>query len=391
LSLPGRAGLDLSLTLSYNSLVWTKDGSYMKFNADLGTPAPGFRLGLPTLQQRFLNAQTGIYAYMLVTTSGGRIELRQVGTSNIYEAQDSTYTQLDASNPNAILVRTTDGTQLTFIPVTVNSEYRCTQVKDRNGNYISATYNTTNGHVLTITDTLGRLITFVYDVSDNLISIRQTWAGVTRDWATFYYGQVYVAPAFGGGLLVNGPNNNNTTVLTQVNLLDGTYFTFNYNTAFAQVNRINRYAADGHLLNYTSYSVDSSSGQTDCPRFTERRDRAENWNNNSEAVTSYSVATDGSWSQQTTPDLTIYKEFFYTSGWQSGLTSGTEVWSGGVKKKWTTTFWTQDDTSLSYQKNPRVTETNIYDEAGNRRSFCQMLCMEDLRRRPCEPPLVDRL
>jgi hypothetical protein len=25
------------------------------------------------------------------------------------------------------------------------------------------------------------------------------------------------------------------------------------------------------------------------------------------------------------------------------------------------------------------------------RSFCQMLCMEDLRRRPCEPPLVDRL
>src|SRR6185437_2322792 len=42
LSLPGRAGLDLNLTLSYNSLVWTREGSYMKFNADLGTPAPGF-------------------------------------------------------------------------------------------------------------------------------------------------------------------------------------------------------------------------------------------------------------------------------------------------------------------------------------------------------------
>ena len=41
-SLPGRAGLDLSFTLSYNSLVWTKDGSNIKFNADPGTPAPGF-------------------------------------------------------------------------------------------------------------------------------------------------------------------------------------------------------------------------------------------------------------------------------------------------------------------------------------------------------------
>src|SRR6185369_11422656 len=107
LSLQGRAGLDLNLTLTYNSLVWTKDGSYMKFNADLGTPAPGFRLGLPTLQQKFLNSQTGIYAYLMVTSSGGRVELRQVGTSNIYEAQDSSYAQLDATNASAPIVRTT--------------------------------------------------------------------------------------------------------------------------------------------------------------------------------------------------------------------------------------------------------------------------------------------
>jgi subtilisin family serine protease len=59
LNLPGRAGLDLDLTLFYNSLVWTKAGSYIKFNGDLGTPAPGFRLGLPTLQQLFFDADTG--------------------------------------------------------------------------------------------------------------------------------------------------------------------------------------------------------------------------------------------------------------------------------------------------------------------------------------------
>ena len=79
MSLAGRAGLDLNLSLYYNSLVWTRDGSFIKFNADLGSPAPGFRLGLPTLQQRFQNSQTGIWAYLMVTSSGGRVELRQVG------------------------------------------------------------------------------------------------------------------------------------------------------------------------------------------------------------------------------------------------------------------------------------------------------------------------
>ena len=29
--------------------------------------------------------------------------------------------------------------------------------------------------------------------------------------------------------------------------------------------------------------------------------------------------------------------------------------------------WTQDNTGVVYQLNPRVTETNVYDEAGNRR------------------------
>ncbi|HEY0763635.1 MAG TPA: S8 family serine peptidase [Pyrinomonadaceae bacterium] len=366
-SLAGRSGMDLNLTLSYNSLVWTKDGSYIKFNADLGSPAPGFRLGLPTLQQKFLNSATGIYAYLMVTPSGGRVELRQVGSSNIYESQDGTYAQLDATNPSAPIVRTTDGTQLTFAPVTVNSEFRCTQIKDRNGNYISATYNSTNGHLLTITDTLSRIISFVYDATDNLTAIRQTWAGSTHDWATFNYGQVYVAPAFGDGLLINGPNNNYTTVLTQVNLQDGSSYTFNYNTAFAQVNRINRYAADAHILAYTSYNMNSNGGQTECPRFTEQRQWAENWNNHNEVITTFSIAGDSSWSQQTWPDGTIYKELYFTSGWQTGLPYQAEFWSGGVRKKYSTITWTQDNTGLTYAKNPRPIDNHIYDELGNHR------------------------
>ena len=235
LNLPGRAGLDVNLTLYYNSLVWTKDGSFIKFNADLGTPAPGFRLGLPTLQQRFTDAQSGSNAYLMVLPSGGRVKMLQIGTSNLYESQDSTYTHLTDNGTSGAIVRTTDGTQFVFTPVSVNNEYRCTQIKDRNGNYISATYNTTTGHLLTLTDTLGRVVNFIYDTNSNLQYVQQTWATGTHNWATFTYGEVFVAPAFGGGLAINGPNNSYVTVLTKVALNDGSYFSFEYNTAFGQV------------------------------------------------------------------------------------------------------------------------------------------------------------
>jgi len=364
LSLPGRAGLNLDLTLYLNSLVWTQDGSFIKYNADLGSPAPGFQLGLPKLQQRFTDAVTGTYAYVMVTPSGARVEMRQIGSSNIYESQDANYTQLDT---NTMIVRTTDGTQFAFVAANNNGEYRCSQIKDRNGNYISATYDVNNGHLLTITDTLSRVITFAYDGNGNLSAIQQNWGGVTHNWATFFYGQVWVAPAFGGGLQTNGPNNINVTVLTQVSLHDGSSYTFEYNTAFGQVRRINHYESDGRLRNYTWYNMNTSAGQTDCPRFTEQHDWAEMWNNGNEAITYFSVAADGSSSQKTMPDGTIYKEFFATTGWQSGLTTLMEVWSGGVRKKWMTTSWTQDNEALSYQKNARITDTSVYDEAGNRR------------------------
>lgn len=52
-SLPGRSGLDVSISLFYNSLVWTQQGSAIQYNADHGTPAPGFQIGLPRLQAQF--------------------------------------------------------------------------------------------------------------------------------------------------------------------------------------------------------------------------------------------------------------------------------------------------------------------------------------------------
>src|SRR4051812_3721219 len=88
LSLPGRNGLDLGLALSYSSMIWTRSGPYIYFDEDNGFPSPGFRLGFPTVQRKLFDALTGRQSYLMITAGGNRVELRQVGTSNIYDAGD---------------------------------------------------------------------------------------------------------------------------------------------------------------------------------------------------------------------------------------------------------------------------------------------------------------
>jgi len=136
-SVPGRAGLDLGLTLSYNSLAtWTRSGSYVGFDYDGGFPAPGFRLGFPLLQPQFTNTQAGKQSYLLITPSGERVELRQVGSSGLYQAVDSSYLLLDTTT-NPMKLRAADGTQLSY-PA---GSSLCTQVKDRNGNFLTVHYD----------------------------------------------------------------------------------------------------------------------------------------------------------------------------------------------------------------------------------------------------------
>jgi YD repeat-containing protein len=360
LGLKGRAGLDLGLSLSYNSLVWTKDtaSNSIKFDADQGTPGPGFRLGFPVVQPRYYNSQVGKNAYLLITPSGSHVELRETITPNTYESADSSYLQLKENGDGSLTLKPTDGSQLTYS--LINGQYLCREIKDRNGNFISISYYP-DGRINTVTDTLVRIITFNYDGFLNLNSITQDWGGgVTHTWATFGWSNQTIQTGFSSQV---GPQNGTSIpVLSQVNLDDGTHYNFDYNS-YAQVAVVHHYAADNHQLSYTSFTHTLPAGGNDCPRVTEQKDYAENWNNNQEATTTYTLAPDHSSGQVTMPDTTTsYKELFATTtDWQKGLTTGTEFWSGGVKKKWTTTTYTQDDIGLPYQKNPRVIETNIYD------------------------------
>ncbi|MEO6391201.1 MAG: hypothetical protein ABIP75_05060 [Pyrinomonadaceae bacterium] len=75
--LPGRAGLDAGLSLSYDSLVWTKDatGEFIAFDLNRGFPSPGFQLGFPVIYGPHTNSAVGVNAYLMITPNGGRVEI----------------------------------------------------------------------------------------------------------------------------------------------------------------------------------------------------------------------------------------------------------------------------------------------------------------------------
>ncbi len=417
LSLPGRAGLDLNLSLSYNSLIWTKKGTTMiSFDDDQGFPSPGFRLGFPIIQSTYLNSETGQWSYLLIGADGDRTELRRVpSTPVLYESADSSHLILDTtdltSSDSKMILRTTDGTQLTYKPK--GAAYECTEIKDRNGNYITVNYNSA-GTIANIHDTLDRVITFNYD-NGWLSSITQQWKRqppnqtevITHTWATFEYANLFVQPSFNSSLSVLGPTNSTIKVLSRVTLDDNSTTAANNSradfeyTAFGQVWKISNFAADNHLLNYRAYRLPNSPLWTDapvqneCPRFTERRDWGQ-WANGDangspaaaeEIASSYSDPVEATWTmadgvphsgvmvQVTAPDGTFEKIYFANAiagvakGWLRGLPELVESYdvNGTVAQRQLFTSWEQDNETVSYELNPRVKETNTSDPSGNRK------------------------
>jgi YD repeat-containing protein len=391
LGLSGRAGLDLGLSLAYNSLVWTKSGSTISFDDDGGFPSPGFRLGFPVIQPLYYNSQVGKNAFLLIGSDGSRTELRQVNSSALYEAADSSYLLLDSS---AMILRTLDGTQLSYVWKGI--DYQCTQIEDRNGNFITINY-TAFGRISTLIDTLGRTITFNYDGSNYLTSITQLWNGQSHPWASFEYYPVGTLQTNFQNLTTIAPQT--VRELSKVTLNDGSRFEFDY-TSWGQIWKVRTHAADGHQLNYRAYNLPGDqSAQTDCPRFTERHDWAENFNRSlpnglsglpsgpeQEVFTaSWIIPTTASWAlpdgtaqsgmlaQVTQPADGTYNKIYFAStggtcsGWCRGLPSMVETYdSGNVKQRQSVTLRTQDDITKAYPLNPRVTETDVYDPAGNR-------------------------
>jgi YD repeat-containing protein len=371
ISLPGRAGLDLGLNLSYSSLVWTRSGPYAYFDQDYESLSPGFTIGFPTVQWRKFDAQTGHNVYIFAA-GGHHVELRQVGSTNIYEAADSSYLQL-VDYGGSLSLRTTEGTELSFSPLLYG--WSVTQIKDRNGNFITVE-NDWRGDIQHITDTLSRIINFIYDNNANLIRIEQAWTGQSQPhvWASFGWGGAQMSPTFGE--VVGTHAGENVLVLNFVGFDDGSYTRFNYN-GYAQVREIKHFgsdsnpASDNHLLNTTVYNYGASDDPT---RLTETQVSAENWTGvndvPSQVINQFSAS--GDTHQMTAPDGTTYKEFYGGTGsspvWQHGLVVATQVVTGSTVQKSTATSWTQDDADALYQTNPRVYQTDVSDGTNHRKT-----------------------
>ncbi|MGB7208366.1 MAG: VCBS repeat-containing protein [Pyrinomonadaceae bacterium] len=397
--LPGRAGLNAGFGISYNSLVWTKSGSEIFFDADMSNVSPGFRFGFPTIEPAYLDNKTGNFAYMMVTPSGGRVEFRQIIATNIYETADSSYVQLKTpanSNPNdpvenlTLTLTASDGTQMIY--VWKGGAFRCSEIKDRNGNYITIVHND-YGQLTSMTDTLGRLVTVEYDGYGQPSAVKQMWGSGTNGsgaltsphaWVSFSYANTTISTDIDGSIAVVGPPNTTVLrVLDKITYTDGSSTKFYYN-GYAQVYKVENYAPDTTTkLNHVWTNLQApNANQFDCPKFTETRTWAKDFNGGSEVVTNNSITTGqqyslpGSLTGTATkidvwitghPNNLLSRTFVGESGWREGLPVATEDWtestSGWERKRWTWTDYTQDNIALSYIVNPRVKENRVGDSA----------------------------
>lgn len=392
-NLPGRAGMDARLSLSYNSLVWTRVGNTMVFDADASNFTLGFRFGFPVIEPSYTDVQTGQSTHLMVSPSGARTELRQTA-AGVYESADSSYLQLQVvagTGGQQMVLRSTDGTQMKF-EWNVNA-YRCSEIKDRNGNFITI-FHDANGLLRKITDTLGRDINVIYDPQNNPSSIRQNWKTGNGDgsatehiYASFYYKYIQINPSFDSSLTVSGPaSGSSIRVLNYISYSSGSYTYFDYNN-FGQVSKVTNYAADNHVLNYTTTNLETPGTTADCPKLTETKTYVENFNGlngiPAETITQNTFTEDQSCpvaglnvpatkvtvSVVGAPHDVISTLWYHPAGsWREGLEFASQDFGDNIERRWTATSWTQDNSSLTYIQNPRVGESKVGDASSIKRA-----------------------
>jgi RHS repeat-associated protein len=176
ITLPGR-GLDLSLTLSYNSRLWHKAGSNITFDIDHDWPAPGWSLGFGKMALMGLNSGS-----MLVDADGtrhayaGTVTTYYPGTTYFSgHTIDGTFIDYTHYTSNGAITwgeaRYPNGTVIVYGAPGQGAVYP-TQITDATGNYITITYRNNAGpNIETVKDTLGRVISFHYDASNLLTAI----------------------------------------------------------------------------------------------------------------------------------------------------------------------------------------------------------------------------
>src|SRR5215831_18525025 len=278
-SLPGRAGLDLTLVLSYNSRVWdiNTNNNQITFNIDRDFPSYGFRLDFG-----YLEDDTTDGVWILTEADDGKHQISGTGTT--LNSIDSTYIQLNIASASAPVITYPNGLQVLYQQFPHSTTlFRPTQITDTNGNFISISYRSDTTDVVsdqqinTITDTLVRVINYNYTANSSgklqLHTVTQTVNGATFTWATFTWGTVALNYSFAGGLTVSADTPANATVinvLTSCALPNGTYYSFSYGD-WGIVNEIDYFSKTNLKRSYEKFNFPLASGGAlaDVPTYTQ--------------------------------------------------------------------------------------------------------------------------
>jgi RHS repeat-associated protein len=214
ISLQGR-GINISLGLTYNSRLWNKAGTQISFDNDRGWPAPGFSLGFGKLLGMGVNN-----GGMLVEGDGSRhsyagsVTYYPWGTYFVGHTTDGSFIDYSYwSGAGGAIVsgqaRLANGTIINYGAAGPGAVYP-TMIEDPNGNFITITYVGNSGpRIQTVTDTLGRVISFHYDANNLLtaVTVPGLSGGPVRTLARLHYHQLALSYGFSGlSASVRDPN-----------------------------------------------------------------------------------------------------------------------------------------------------------------------------------------
>jgi len=347
----GGRGMGASLTLFYNSRVWSRHGNAVTFGGVGGFPFAGFSMGFGRILTYGPPYSTN---HVLVDPDGTRHYFYWV-TGNTYQTTDGTHitfvsTSWAGSTTGGTLYYN-DGTQ---IAVTLfNNRLLCTGVKDSNGNNVSIAYKSGATSPLAIdfvTDTQGRQIQFNYNASGDLISITAPGYGgtaqnpITRTVAQFDYQSRTISYNFSGLTVENVPS-------SAVNVLRHIYFPgtntgwqysysdygmiYNLSTRRQMTIDGNGVISDGVESASVAFNYPTlgSTALTDAPSFTQR---TENVSGGPSGTYSYSRAED---------PVALTKSF-------------------GVTRPDSSLFWALWDANPSHLTNGLVLQSGILNTAG---------------------------
>lgn len=285
LALSGRAGLGVTLAMSYNSRVWVKHpGGVMAFNSDRGFPGPGWRIGFGAIQAKtntggsYFNSATGKQSFIYIAPDGTRHDLAYNSSTGYYESYDSSYIRFNLSSrilqmPNGLRVYF----QVDAMSNAVN-QFLPSYVIDRNGNFINIYYQTlSNGAVVIqyLIDTAGRRIDFNYQ-NNRLTSVSQNRSGVTFYYLRIDYSPVTIQTNFYN--MTTDPatiNGSQVYLPVRISYPTGVNYRFGY-TGYGQINSIQKWIptitgqGNERVIASTSFNLpgyDPNYAHSNCPYF----------------------------------------------------------------------------------------------------------------------------